>query len=67
MFIQVQEAYKIPKKKKNQKRKPPHHIIIKTLNIKNKERILKAARSYQEIYKGRTILLEFYLTSQWRL
>ena len=43
MAIKVQEAYKTPNKQ-NQKRKSSCHIIIKTLNAQNKERILKDAR-----------------------
>lgn len=38
----------------NQKRNSSYHIIIKTLNVQNKERILKEAREKdQVIYKGR--------------
>ena len=43
MAINVQEAYRTLNKW-NQKRKSSHHIIIKTLNAHNKERILKAAK-----------------------
>jgi hypothetical protein len=53
MVIKVKEAYRTPNKW-NQKRKSSHHIIIKTLNVLSKERILKAARKkYQVTYKGR--------------
>jgi len=52
MPINVQEVYRTPNRL-DQKRKSSHHIIIKTLNIWNKERILKAARSKQ--YKGKRI------------
>jgi len=41
--IKVQEAYRTPNKG-DQRRKSSHHIIIKTLNAQNRERILKAAR-----------------------
>ncbi|MQL00643.1 hypothetical protein EI005_25925, partial [Escherichia coli] len=41
--INIQETYKTPNRL-DQKSKFPHHIIIKTLNAQNKERILKAAR-----------------------
>jgi hypothetical protein len=41
--IKVQEAYRTPNKW-DQERKSSHHIIIKTLNPQNKERILKATR-----------------------
>jgi hypothetical protein len=42
MPIKVQETYRMPKRL-DQKRKSSHHIIIKTLNIQNKERLLKPA------------------------
>ena len=55
MDIKVQEAYRTPNKW-DQKRKSSHHIIIKTLNAQNKERILKAAREKGQVtYKGRPI------------
>ena len=41
--MQVQEAQRIPKKI-SAKRSTPRHIIIKMPKVKNKERILKAAR-----------------------
>ena len=42
--------------KKNPKRPTPRHIIIKTANFQDKERILKAAREKQEVtYKGALI------------
>ena len=43
MAINVQEAYRTPNRL-DQKRKPSHHIIIKTLNVQSKKRILKAIR-----------------------
>ena len=43
MTINIKEGYRTPNLL-NQKRKSSHHIIIKTLNVQNKERILKAAR-----------------------
>jgi hypothetical protein len=55
MGIMVQEAYGTPNKW-DQKRKSCHHIIIKTLNAQNKERVLKAAREKGQVtYKGRPI------------
>jgi hypothetical protein len=39
----VQEAYRTPNHQ-DQKRNTPRHIIIKTLNMQNKERILKVAK-----------------------
>ena len=41
--IQVQKAQSIPKKL-DSKRTTPRHIIIKMPKVKDKERILKAAR-----------------------
>ena len=50
--IQVQEEQSIPNKMN------PRHIIIKMAKVKNKERILKAAREKQrDIYKGTPIRL----------
>ena len=43
MDIQPQEAQRVPKKM-NPKRPTPRHIIIKMPKVKDKERILKAAR-----------------------
>ena len=42
-FQEVQEAQRVPKKL-DPKRNTPRHIIITSHKIKNKERILKAAR-----------------------
>jgi hypothetical protein len=38
--IQVQEAFRMPNRQ-DQKRNIPRHIIIKILNVQNKEGILK--------------------------
>jgi uncharacterized coiled-coil protein SlyX len=55
MTINAQEAYRTPNTL-DYKRKPFHHIIIKTLNVQNKERILKAVRKRGQLtYKGRPI------------
>ena len=55
--IQVQEAQGIPKKL-DPKRTTPRHIIIKMPKVKDKERILKAAREKQRVtYKGVLIRL----------
>jgi hypothetical protein len=52
---QVQEANKTPNWQ-DQKRNSPRHIIIKTLNTENQERILKAAKEkIQVTYKGKHI------------
>jgi hypothetical protein len=55
MPINTQEAYRTPNRL-DQKRNPPNHIIIKTPNALNKERILKAIREKGQVtYKGRSI------------
>ena len=46
--IQVQEAQRVPNKL-DAERTTPRHIIIKILKVKNKERILKAAREKQRV------------------
>jgi hypothetical protein len=53
MDIQVQEVYSTPN---CQKKKRNTAIIIKTLNIQNKERIVKAAKEKRLVtYKGKLI------------
>jgi hypothetical protein len=55
MVINVKEACRKPNKW-DQKRKSSCYIIIKTLNTKTKERILKAAREKGQVtYKRRPI------------
>ena len=55
MPINIEEAYRISKRLDN-KRKIFCHIIIKTLNVQNKERILNALREKGQVtYKGRPI------------
>ena len=54
--IQVQEAQRVPNKM-IPKRPTPGHIIIKMQKIKDKERILKAAREKRVTYKGVPIRL----------
>ena len=50
--IQVQEAQRVPNKL-DPKRPTSRHIIIKMTGLKDKERILKAARGKQVVtYKG---------------
>ena len=46
--IQVQEVQRVPKKL-DPKRATPRHIILKMPKIKDKERILKAARKKQRV------------------
>lgn len=66
MAIKVQEAYKTPNKW-DQKRKSSHHIIIKTLNVQNKERILKATREKGQVtYKGRPNRITLHISTETR-
>ena len=56
-FQEVQEAQRVPKKL-DPRRNTPRHIIITLPKIKNKERILKAAREKDTVtYKGVPIRL----------
>ena len=56
-FQEVQEAQRVPKKL-DPKRNTPRHVIIKLPKMKDKERILKAAREKETvIYKGVPIRL----------
>ena len=51
-FQEVQEAQRVPKKL-DPRRNTPRHIIITLPNMKDKERILKAAREKETVtYKG---------------
>ena len=54
--IQVQKAQRVPNKM-NAKRPTPRHIIIKMPNVKDKVRILKAARENLVTYRGSPIRL----------
>ena len=56
-FQEVQEAQRVPKKL-DARRNIPRHIMIKLPKIKDKERILKAARGKERVtYKGVPIRL----------
>ena len=56
-FQEVQEAHRVPKKL-DPRRNTPRHIIITLPKIKDKERILKAAREKERVtYKGVPITL----------
>ena len=56
-FQEVQEAQRVPKKLDPRKHRP-RHIIITLAQIKDKERILKAAREKDTVtYKGVLITL----------
>jgi hypothetical protein len=55
MPIKIQEGYRTPNRL-DQKRNSSCHIIVKTPNEQNKERILKAIRGKDQVtYKGRPI------------
>ena len=57
MDMQVQEAHRVPKKL-DPRRNAPRQVIIKLLKIKDKERILKAAKekdSYLQRSSHKTI------------
>ena len=55
MPMKVQEAYRTPNRL-DQRKKTLRHIIIKTPNIQNKERILRAVKEKGQVtYKGRPI------------
>ena len=56
--IQVQETLQRVPNKMDAKRTTPRHIIIKMPKVKDKERILEAARERQRVtYKGVSIRL----------
>ena len=56
-FQEVQEAQRVPKKL-NPRKHTPRHIIITLPKIKDKKRILKAAREKETVtYKGVPIRL----------
>ena len=56
-FQEVQEAQRVPKKL-DPRRNTPRHIIITLPNMKDKEKILKAAREKETVtYKGVPIRL----------
>ena len=63
-FQEVQEAQRVPKKL-DPKRNTPKHIIIKLLKIKDKDKILKAAREKETVtYKGVPIRLSADLSKE---
>ena len=54
-LTQIQEAQRVPYKI-NPRRNTPRHILIKLTKIKDKEKILKAAREKKQVtYKGTPI------------
>ena len=63
-FQEVQEAQRVPKKL-DPRRNTPRHIIITLVKIKDKERILKAAREKERVtYKGVPIRLSANFSKQ---
>ena len=62
--IQIQEVHRVPKKM-NPKRPTPRHIITKMWKVKDKERILKAAREKQVVtYKQASIRLSVNFSAE---
>ena len=63
-FLEVQEAQRLPKKV-DPRRNTPRHIIIILPKIKDKERILKAAREKETvIYKAVPVRLPAYFSKE---
>ena len=61
---QVQEAQRLPYRL-NPKRNTLRHVLIKPIEIKHNERILKATREKQHVtYKGKLIRLTVYLLEE---
>ena len=61
---QVQEAQRVPYRI-NPRRHTPRHILIKLAKIKDKEKLLKAAREKRQItYKGTPIRLTVDLSAE---
>jgi hypothetical protein len=55
MTMNIQEAYRTPNRL-DQKRKSSQHIIIRTANALNKDRLLKAVREKGQVtYNGKPI------------
>ena len=62
--VKIQEAQSAPNKL-NPNRTTPIHIIIKMAKVKDKERILKAAREKQSVnYKGTHLRLSANFSSE---
>jgi hypothetical protein len=58
MPMNIQEAYRTPNRP-DQKRNSSQHIIIRTTNALNKDRILKAVKEKGQVtYKGRPIRIK---------
>ena len=62
--IKIQDAQRAPNKL-NPNRTTPRHLAIKMAKVKDKERILKAAREKQSVnYKGTPIRLSAYFSTE---
>ena len=62
--IKIQESQRAPNKL-NQNRPTPRHIIIRMAKVKDKKRILKAAREKQRLnYKGMPIRLSADISTE---
>ena len=61
-LTQIQEAQRVPYKI-NPRRNTPRHILIKLTKIKDKEKILKAARE-KKTYKGTPIRILAYFSAE---
>ena len=63
-LTQIQKAQRVPYKI-NPRRNTPRHILIKLTKIKDKEKILKAAREKKQItYKGTPIKLSAVFSAE---
>ena len=63
-FLEVQEAQRVPKKLDPRKH-TPRHIMITLPKIKDKERILKAAKGNERVtYKGVPIRLSAHFSKE---
>jgi hypothetical protein len=66
MPMNIQEAYRTPNRL-DQKRNSSRHIIIRTANALNKDRILKAVREKGEVtYTGRPIRITPHFSPETR-
>jgi hypothetical protein len=64
MPMNIQEAYRTPNRL-HQKRNSSQHIIIRTTNALNNDRILKALRGKGQVtYKGRPIRITTDISSE---
>ena len=64
IVTQVQETQRVPNRI-NPRQNTPRHILIKLTKIKDKEKILKAAREKQQVtYKGNPICLTADLSAE---